>query len=127
MKHLGLTSKLSHWKIKNWFILIDEKKLGPYSLLDLRENPQFTPDTLVCKKGESQWKKARDIEELQEIFDDEPFSKEKDKKIMDHFQTEISTENQATLTLQQDPSQFILWILILLIVLFYSLYHFYFY
>lgn len=110
---------------KVWFVIIDSRQEGPYSLRDLKENPRFTPDTLVWKKGLKEWKLARDVDELSEAFEDETPSKalhEPDEKKPPH--TQIGSENQATLTLQQDPHLIILWILVVLLIIIYMFYQY---
>lgn len=107
-----------------WFIIIDNQQVGPYALSQLKKHPKFTPDTLVWKKGFKEWTKARFVPELQELFKDdpEPCTLHQDKGAL---KGDLGQESQATLTLQQDPYQFLLWILLLIIVLFYTFfYHF---
>lgn len=112
--------------VKEWFIIIENQQAGPYSLLDLKRNLYFTPDTLVWKKGFQEWTKARFVPELQEVFKDEPkpqalHEPDKGKEV----ESEMGQQAQATLTLQQDPYQYILWILLLLLTIFYTFYQFY--
>jgi hypothetical protein len=117
--------KLLNPLVKEWFIIIDNEKEGPYSLHDLKKDLRFTPDTLVWKRGFQEWIKARFVSEMLELFKDEPEAKplheDKNKEIPSH----LGQQNQITLTLQQDPYQFILWILLLLLVMFYTFFRFY--
>lgn len=107
-----------------WFIIINNQQMGPYRLLDLKKHPQFTPDTLVWKKGFKEWMKARFAPELQDLFKDDPeprplHESDKGKTVI----RDAGQENQATLTLQQDPYQFLLWILLFLIIVFYTFFY----
>jgi len=106
---------------KEWFIIVENRQEGPFSLLDLKRNPRFTPDTLVWKKGFKEWTAARDVSEIAEVFKDEIPSKAlhapHEGKPLD---SDIGQENQATLTLQQDPYPLILWILIAVLIIIYT-------
>jgi hypothetical protein len=106
-----------------WFILIDSKKEGPFSLQELKEDKRITPDTLVWKEGFKDWIAIRFVSELEDVFKDENVVKSPDEKIPESISTDLMQE-QAALTLQQDPSQMILWILILILLLIYLLYQF---
>jgi hypothetical protein len=111
--------------IKEWFIIVNQQQQGPYSLFDLKREPSFTPDTLVWREGFQEWIRARFVPELQEVFKDEPESRplygpENKKEV----QSDLG-QHQATLALNQDPYQFLLWILLLLLTLFYMFYRFY--
>jgi hypothetical protein len=111
--------------VKEWFIIIENQQLGPYSLLDLKKEPRFTPDTLVWKKGYKEWTKARFILELQKLFKDEPKPRAlHEPKKSNGIESDLQ-QSQAALTLQQDPYQFLLWILVLLLIIFYTFYRFY--
>lgn len=113
--------------VKEWFIIFENKQEGPYSLLDLKRDHRFTPDTLIWKKGFQEWTPARFVSEIKEVFKDEPEGKaihesENGKNVIE---PDLGQQNQVTLTLQQDPYQLFLWILVLLLILFYTLYQFY--
>jgi GYF domain 2 len=107
---------------KEWFIKINNKEEGPFSSKELKRHPLVTPDTLVRKKNQSSWIPIRFVVELKEVFEDEP------EGTPLHEPSPIPTPigpDQATLTLQQDPFQFILWLLVLLIILTYTAYRLY--
>ena len=112
--------------IKEWFIIVENQQEGPYNLLDLKRDVRFTPDILVWKKGFQEWTPARFVLEMQKIFKDEPEAKaihEPDKGNV--IKPGLGQQNQVILAMQQDPYQFFLWILVLLLVIFYTFYHFY--
>ena len=109
-----------------WYIMIDKRQEGPYRLYDLKRNRRFTPDTLVWRKGFNEWVAARFVPEILEIFKEEIES----KPIHERFKgkavgADLVQESQATLTLQQDPYQLLLWVLVLLLIFLYSYYQFY--
>lgn len=108
---------------KEWFIIIDNRQEGPYSLQDLDDDPRFTPDTLVWKEGFKEWVQARFVLEMKEVFKDKSTQHHDDKD--ENLKTDLGKQEQITLTLRQDPYQFFLWILILLLLLFYIFYQFY--
>lgn len=53
---------------KKWFILINGRKEGPYSVQDLAKDPRFLPDTLVWSVGYHNWVEAQTVPELAKIF-----------------------------------------------------------
>lgn len=111
--------------VKEWFIIIENQQEGPLSLLDLKRDRRFSPDTLVWKNGFSEWTKARFVLEMKDLFKDDAqpqalHEPDQGKGIKSDLQ-----ESQATLTLQQDPYQYILWILLFLLIILYTFYHLY--
>ncbi len=111
---------------KIWFIIVENQQKGPYSLFDLKRNRCFTPDTLVWKKGFQEWIPARFVPELKTLFKDEPESKGlHDKEDGKGLKSNSVQEAQATMALQQDPYQIILWLIVLLLIVLYAFYRFY--
>jgi hypothetical protein len=108
---------------KEWFILIDGRKEGPYSIFDLKRDPRFTPDTSVWKKGFAQWVPAREVKELKKVFKDQ-IEEENEKE---HEQELRLKGTQEILTAHLHPSYFIWWVIIIIIVLLYSIYRLYFF
>jgi hypothetical protein len=112
--------------LKEWFIIIENKQEGPFSLLDLKKDYRFTPDTLVWRKGFQEWTPARFVYEMKQIFKDEPDAKpihEPEKGVLG--ESGLGQQDQVTLTLQQDPYQLLLWILLLLLIFIYTFYQSY--
>lgn len=106
---------------KEWYIIVDNRQEGPFSLMDLRRDPRFTPDTLTWKKNFKEWIAARYVPEMREVFADEVIRKPPLKPaIPKGLDSDLGQESQATLTLQQDPSQMILWILVILLIFLYT-------
>lgn len=103
---------------KIWFILIDDRKEGPFSKKELRRDPRITPDTLVWKEGFKDWKRIRDVRELKEIFEEEGVQDS-------FFKKNKIVPGQETLCIdtKKDPSFFYA-LLIALFVLLYILYRY---
>ena len=57
--------------IKEWFVLLQGNRYGPFSIYELKEKVLISPDTLVWKKGFSKWVKAKEVDELKILFKDE--------------------------------------------------------
>lgn len=108
---------------KKWFLIVENEQLGPFSLADLKKEPGFNPDTLVWKKGFKEWTKARFVLELQELFKDEP-DPHPTHETKNNIDLKGLQESQDILTMQQDPYPIILWILLLLLIMFYTFYRF---
>lgn len=110
---------------KEWFAIFDDQQQGPYSLLDLKRDKRFTPDTLVWKKGFQEWILARFVPEMKDLFKDEPESKPLHEPEKGTALEPDLGQGQATLTMQQDPYQLFLWILVLILVIVYTFYQLY--
>lgn len=111
--------------VKEWFVIIDHQQEGPYSLWELKAHPRFTPDSLVWKKGLQEWVRARNVPEMRGLFHDdeeEPSEGETSKVCRPKGKGESEL---AVLTMQQDPYQFVFWLVLILVILFYSLYQYY--
>lgn len=111
--------------LKQWFIIVENQQLGPFSLQDLKREPRFTPDTLVWKKDFKEWIEARFVLELQKLFKDDPDPHSVYQPPQEKGQKGDFHDNQDVLTMQQDPYQFILWVVLLFLILFYTFYRFY--
>jgi hypothetical protein len=106
--------------MREWFVLIEGKKTGPFTPEELRVNQKITPDTLVWKKGFSTWVKAAEVKELRKIFKDE-VKKEKKPSSKQSF----SPGHEQILTDRLPPHSFFFWFLICLVILLYSIYRLY--
>ena len=111
--------------VKEWYIWINGAEEGPYSIQDLKNYRNLTPDTLVWKKGFKAWVSMRSVPELKEVFKDKPPSQPLHQKKT----TEVSAEllqKQATLTLMQpDPLYWLWWLLLAAALFFYFGYQFF--
>jgi hypothetical protein len=110
---------------KEWFILIEGKKYGPFSKTELREHPRFTPDTLVWKMGFSKWISAGKIKELKEVFEDEERDKQKENEKEEEEQALRLKGTESILSARLNPGFFLWWIIWLMIILLYSVYKLY--
>lgn len=102
---------------KEWYIRIEERTEGPYSLEELQDDPRITLTTLAWKEGMARWLPIYQIPELTKLF-----IKPKKRKIEE---IEPAEGDVTTLTLQLDPSYYILWALLFLILLLYVYYQYY--
>ena len=54
--------------MSNWFVAVDGKSLGPFTLEQLRAglaSGQYNPSTLVWREGFAEWQAAGQVPELQ--------------------------------------------------------------
>ena len=109
---------------KIWFIAVQGKQEGPYSILDLKRDPRITPDTLVWKEGFVNWLPMRHVPELKEVFKDEPEAKPLQEEAKPSPRSN-DLYKQETLILQRDPIQFFLWILVAILIILYLYYQFF--
>ena len=105
-----------------WYILIDGKKEGPFSINQLKKDTKVTPDTLVWKNGFKEWLAIRQVPELADLFKDENVIPGKEENNQDDVSTDLVQQDQAALTLRHDPTQWVLWLLVLILLLVYILY-----
>lgn len=102
-----------------WYIKIDGREEGPYSVGQLKRDCRITPDTLVRKKGSKSWTPIRYVAELKEIFADEesvPLHQKKKGK-----ELSLATD-ELVLDYRNDNFPFLFfWILIMTLILSYIL------
>lgn len=103
---------------KEWFLLIDNVKEGPYSIDDLRGDRRVTPDTLVWKPGFETWIPIRNVSELKSLFEDKEKNEPEEEE-----PAKTSLPKNDTLAISMEPPYF--WIIIALIVVAYVLYEFF--
>jgi hypothetical protein len=124
MPYPGVLKFICIWRVmkKEWYILIEGKKEGPYSIGQLRLHPKFTPDTLVWKEGFLNWVPAGQIKELDNAFKDEKKELQVGfKQVEDNLRL-----TEVILTARLNPFFIAWWFFIILIVLLYSFYRLYF-
>jgi hypothetical protein len=108
--------------MKEWYLLIQGKEEGPYSILDLRHDNRITPDTLVWKQGFAHWMAIRDVPELNILFFDEE-SPEGEKEPLDaEKRAPLGGPSETTLAIRYEPPQFYLWLLFALVIIGYVFY-----
>lgn len=101
---------------KIWFILINDKKEGPYSFLELKQDDRITPDTLAWREGFAKWLPIRAIPELRDLFKDEETQKEPEKIVFS------PTPENEVISLRKDPPSFNIWILMAVLIILYFFY-----
>lgn len=98
-----------------WYILVNDKVLGPYKLDELLLRNDITPFTKVKKKGDKQWQLAGTVFELRVLFtrtSSKPtFSKKNPPK--------------EVLILPSNRLLFFLWFLLLFFIILYLIIGFY--
>lgn len=104
---------------KIWYIDIDGKSEGPFSVDDLSRDLRITPDTLVWKAGFKSWKPMREVPELKEVFADKPGSK-KPKPAEPELpaKTTLPPQDELVLDLKREPPYFF-WFLIIIAAIIY--------
>lgn len=103
-------------KKKEWFILINFVEEGPYSINELKKDLRLSPSTLVRRKDMKEWQAIGSIAELKDVFKDD----ERDilEEAPDHSKEyEDMPDSQLTLTVQSDPGNFIIWLIIILVII----------
>lgn len=63
---------------KIWYLKINGKPQGPYSIEELKSLREVTPDTLVWYPPLKEWVPMRSVPELQEVFIDPETPEEKE-------------------------------------------------
>ncbi|MBA3721863.1 MAG: DUF4339 domain-containing protein [Parachlamydiaceae bacterium] len=107
---------------KEWYILIDSKQEGPFTLLELKRHPLITPDTLVWRPGFEKWVPIRQVADLKEVFKDEPEAVPLEDLVKPKSQsTSDLKQDQDTLAIQLEPFQFYIWLLVIIIVILFVL------
>lgn len=105
---------------KIWYILVENKELGPFTKVQLGQHPDFTPDTLTRKEASAKWQEARYIAELQSLFED----KQTEEQTTPDKISNLPLEDGNSLVISADPPFFSFWLMViigLLIITFYLL------
>lgn len=105
---------------KIWYILIDGKEEGPYSISDLKAHKRFDPDVLVRKAGSKRWMLARYIKDLKAVFEDDA-----EKPAVSPAFSPIPPSDEIAIDYREDPPLFYLWLLIAAALLVYTLVRFF--
>lgn len=106
---------------KEWYIQVDGKPEGPYSLEELRAHPRVTPDTLVQRKGTSEWTPAGKVKALKKLFQDEPKPSDEEEKKKEEALPSRVTPNGLVIDLRRDPPHLFFWIVLVLIFVLYGI------
>jgi len=103
---------------KIWFLFINGQREGPKSYDELKKDSRLNPDHLVWKQGFENWKKIRDVPELDALFKDENDNKNDNPESLENIETEPPRDELA-LDMQEPPYFF--WLLLVLISIIYVL------
>lgn len=114
-------------QLKIWFIKVDGKREGPFSLKELKIHPHLNPDTMVWREGYKDWVRARDVLELKSLFEDEDDEDEQKKHDEENIKSHISAQDdEGALVLEGSNLPFLFyWLIILLLVFSYVFYRLY--
>lgn len=97
---------------KIWFVIEGQKKIGPYSIMELRGLKGLTPDTLVWRRGFETPQPIRFVPELKEVFEDpEPLHPEAEEWRRRSAQKLAADE--IVIDWGGPPPLFLLWLLLL--------------
>ncbi len=105
---------------KIWFIFLDQKQEGPYSLLDLKRDERLTPETFAWKEGMKDWKRIAEIPELHSLF--QPDAGKEENMPDEEAERPPVPDDEIVLDFQKGPPQFYLWLLLALFLIFIFLY-----
>ena len=106
-------------KTKEWYIKIHGFKEGPYSIVDLRDDDRFTPDTLVWRKGFKEWLPAKRVGPLAKIFKKRKRPKKR-KSEGEEYPTSF-TPDGLVIDARSPPPNIIIWLIIIILLLIYIL------
>lgn len=107
---------------KIWFLFLDHKQEGPYSLIELERDERLTPETFAWREGMMDWKKISEIPELHAVFDGEA-KKEEETFFNKDDQTPVP-DDEIALDLQKGPPVFFYWTLLALFLILLLMYEY---
>ncbi len=109
---------------KIWFVDVNGKQEGPFSIQELKSLTAITPDTLVWREGFDQWRAIRKVHELEDLFKDEQDSEEDDSEENKLNPKKIPDDDELALSL---PGEFppVIWLMLILLALSYLMYYFF--
>ncbi len=105
---------------KIWFIIIDGKKEGPYSIGNLKRHLRLTPDTLAWREGLTQWLPIRQIPELKELFADEQPEESAEEEPAPA--PAVAKADEDALALRYEPPYFYFWLVVGALIILYTFY-----
>ncbi|MCB1135374.1 MAG: DUF4339 domain-containing protein [Chlamydiia bacterium] len=99
-----------------WFVRVDGQTEGPYTGLELRDDPRVSLDSLVWKAGFPDWVPLREVPTLARLFEEEPEEEEEPPKWQP---SEKMRPDDVLLLLDTSPPNPTFWLLICAILLLY--------
>lgn len=103
---------------KIWYIKIQDKQQGPYSIEQLKAMREVTPDTLVWSPALKEWVPMRSVPELKDVFKD---PEEPEEELPCPDEQKVATELVLELPTAIPPLPF--WIFALLMLMLLLLWH----
>jgi hypothetical protein len=108
---------------KIWYIFIDGKEEGPYSVKELLLHPRVTLDTLVWKEGFDQWIALRKVKELRRLFE-KPEPKDEDEE--QRKSKNLPPQEELVMEYGKDPNFLYIWVILAITLMIYLAYELYF-
>ncbi len=106
---------------KIWYIKIEEKVEGPFSVRALKRDRRLSPDTLVWRSGFPTWIAAGRVPELKHLFVEEESSPEEKKSESTPLNLCVN-QDEVAVNLPVLPPFFIFLLITILVILFYFFY-----
>lgn len=106
---------------KEWYLIINGKKNGPFSISDLKRDKSVTPDSLIWKEGFDQPIPIRLIPELKDLFKDDQ-NIDEDEEENNKSLANLTPKGEIVIDWHETPPSLFLWFLLLIIVIVYVLY-----
>lgn len=109
---------------KQWYVLIEGKKEGPFTTKELKRDPRITLDTLVWKKGFADWMPIKNVPELKDLFKEPEKTKEEEEteEEQDQLKGGDLGPYQLALTAEYEPPHPIIWFILASLILLYVFY-----
>ncbi len=102
---------------KIWYIKINGKQKGPYTVDQLKRIKEITPDTLAWSVELKAWIPIREIPELQEIFKDPKSSEEEEDENEEFTQKRKKYAGELVLEMPAPPPlTFWLWVALAVVI-----------
>lgn len=108
---------------KLWYIKIRGKQQGPYSVNQLKNHLEVTPDTLTWYPPFSDWVPMRIIPELKAVFEDEDSSQDEQEDNELEVSKKKKFSGELVLDLQRDQPPIHLWLFAALAIIALLLWH----
>jgi len=102
---------------KIWFIHLNNKTEGPFTIIELKIDKRLTPDTLVWKEGFDGWKRIKEVEELKDLFEEEELTPSDELPL-----GSLPSDSEITLGIQKEPPFLLFWVIVLMLVFGYMTY-----
>jgi len=110
---------------KAWFIKIEGRQEGPFTISKLRSDSRITPDTLARQENFSEWLPIRSIPELSALFED-PETLGEHVASAKKFFKDLPQDGVLVLDYKDKTPYFFYWLLVTLVVIAYVVYQLYF-